>query len=130
MRNSHPHRGGPVAVVPPQTEIELCPDRPEEQSSDALSKALQLCTVKMTALLELPANEVDSGEIYKLSVALSGLIRSGVDLSRWRQEREGVMAQAKDVVFLQLRSGAERHPKLAKQLNKICDELEKLEIVA
>jgi hypothetical protein len=99
-------------------DVTVC-DEPESQGSTALGQALGLITVKLSSLLELPASEVDSGEIYKLSNSLSGLVRASVELSRWQLEKSGAIGHAKQEFELLLRQHVEKHPKLVTKLQAI-----------
>lgn len=105
-------------------DVTVCEDEPESQGSKALGQALSLVTVKLSDLLEKPAAEVDSGEIYKLSNSLSGLIRSGVELSRWRFEKTGAIEHAKNEIQLLLRQAVSKNPKLVAQLQKIVKSMD------
>ena len=100
------------------TDVTICQE-PDEQGSTALAQALSLITVKLSSLLELPADQIDSGEIYKLSNSLSGLVRAGVELSRWQLEKAGALGHARTEFELLLRQQVEKHPTLVKKLQQI-----------
>ena len=104
-------------------DVTIC-DEPESQGSTALGQALGLITVKLSSLLELPADEVDSGEIYKLSNSLSGLVRAAVELSRWKMEKQGAIGHAKQEFELLLRQHVEKHPKLVEKLQHIINTMD------
>jgi hypothetical protein len=100
-------------------DAEVVPGSPEERGSKALRMALSVVTEKLQHLLEKSAAEIDSGEIYKLSNSLSGLIRSGVELGKWELEQRGVVDQVRTEFTILARQTFSGHPELAAQIEEV-----------
>lgn len=108
-------RGRLRAVAPKglQGEHELDPSGIGES---ALEKGISVCNSKLSFLNGLPPEQIDENSLYKISNALSGLIRATIEARRFEMERAGAIKIAFELLKTELRNHMKSNPELCSQL--------------
>ena len=88
-------------------------------SAEALETNLTIITGRLRKILEVPPSDLDTVEIYRLSNALSGLVKSGCVLENKEQERAQIIEQVRAEFIVLTRSQFMQYPELAKQIEEI-----------
>lgn len=115
------------AVVPKgfKGEHELDPSGIGES---ALEKGISVCNSKLSFLNGLPPEQIDENSLYKISNALSGLIRASIEARRFEMERAGAIKIAFELLKTELRNHMKSNPELCQELlveaNSVAQRLE------
>lgn len=115
------------AVAPKgfQGEHELDPSGIGES---ALEKGISVCHSKLSFLNGLPPEQIDENSLYKISNALSGLIRATIEARRFEMERAGAIKIAHELLTAQVREQLKGNPETVQAvLTEVATAKEKLD---
>lgn len=96
--------------------------------SDALETAIQravnLINRKLKSLDEVDPEQLDGGELYKLSNSLSGLTRARSEHKKLDTLRTEAVAQVRGELQALIRQRLQKHPELCERLQEVIGEVE------
>jgi hypothetical protein len=95
------------------------PGKFRELSTEGLKMNLTIITDRLHKILSSKKKKLDSGEVYRLSLALSGLIRAGLALENRENERQAIIEQVRVEFALIARQEFSKHPELLEQIDAI-----------
>ena len=114
-------------LIEPQelfSDLHNIPDSIEPSGSRALREAFAVVEAKLSHLRDQDPAEVDSGEIYKVSNSLSGLIRSGVEMSKWAHARDELFGRHLDHIQEYLLMAFRENPQVCRTIKAVLARLD------
>ncbi|MGO8881533.1 MAG: hypothetical protein ACLPVO_15415 [Desulfomonilaceae bacterium] len=106
------------------SDLENIRDDAGPGGSRALKKALDLIEAKLTSLLAGGPESADSGDIYKLSNSLSGLVRAGTEMSKWAHERDEMFGRHLDYIRGHLRMKFRENQQVYRTIEAVLSRLD------
>lgn len=117
-----------LRAVAPKAVPGIEDQNPNPISKTALEAGVALCETKLFYLSQLPPEQVDPNEVYKLSNALSGLTRALIEAHRFQLEKLGAIKIAHELLTAQVREQLKGNPETVQAvLTEVATAKEKLE---
>jgi hypothetical protein len=95
------------------------PGKFKELSIEGLQTNLEIIVTRLKAILKGPKKKINADETYKLSNALSGLIRTGLHLQDAEQQRQAMLEQVREEFALIAKQEFQKYPALLEQIDSI-----------
>ena len=105
-----------LRAVIPKGSGNLVQDDPDPTSKTALETGIGVAESKLRYLASLPPEAIDENSLYKVSNALSGLVRGLIELKRFELEKNGAIILAFELLKTELRNHLRGNPELCEQL--------------
>lgn len=90
----------------------------------AIQRAVNLINRKLKSLDEVDPEQLDGGELYKLSNSLAGLVRARSEHRKLDALRLEAIIQVRNELQTLIRSRLQKHPSLCEQLLEITEQVE------
>ena len=85
-------------------------------SENALTTGISVAQSKLEYLAGLSPEQIDENSLYKVSNALSGLVRGLIELRRFQMEKNGAIVLALELLKGEIRNHMRGNPELCEQL--------------
>ena len=101
---------------------EIGTDESLNKCKTTLEKGIALCAAKVDSLSQLPADEVDGNQIYKIAIASATLTKTFIESRRWDAERGGMLLLAEERLRHEIKEQISSDPELVQKLLTVIHE--------